>query len=79
MIVIIHTFSKDRYHINVEETDVVMDLFIKLKELLTVNTDIDIDIDIDKCKLVYSGILLNPNKTFEFYKIKDGENIHFIY
>jgi len=70
MDLIIHTFSKDKYVINVDEYDVVMVLFIKLNELL--------NIDIENSKLVFSGILLNPNNTFASYGIKDGQNIFLI-
>lgn len=70
MNVIIHTFDKNKFIINVEESDLVMVILVKLKDL--------INIDIEKSKLVYSGILLNPENTIEYYGIKDGQNIHLI-
>jgi hypothetical protein len=70
MDVIIHTFDKNRYIINIDESDLVMVILVKLKDL--------INIDIENSKLVYSGILLNPNNTIGSYGIKNNENIHLI-
>jgi hypothetical protein len=70
MNVIIHTFDKNKFIINVEESDLVMVILVKLKDL--------INIDIEKSKLVYSGILLNPENTIEYYGIKNNQNIHLI-
>jgi hypothetical protein len=47
-----------------------MVILVKLKDL--------INIDIENSKLVYSGILLNPNNTIGSYGIKNNENIHLI-
>lgn len=70
MNVIIHTFDKNKFIINIDESDLIMVILVKLKDL--------INIDIENSKLIYSGIILKPDNTIESYGIKDGQNIHLI-